>query len=119
MSARALVPSSSSFDIAQDDPERVEGWTGGPETRGSTSAPRAFLIFFAAFLCVSCAPSLMKLPTGAGLLSFATEDDALAAVEDVRADYDRHVHAARNIAEQHFDSRKVLTRFLERVGATS
>jgi hypothetical protein len=59
------------------------------------------------------------LPTGAGLLSFATEDDALAAVEDVRADYDRHVHAARNIAEQHLDSRKVLTRFLERVGATS
>jgi len=66
MSAHALVPRSSSFDVAQDDPERVEGWTGGPETRGSTSAPRAFLIF-AAFLCVSCAPSLMKLPTGAGL----------------------------------------------------
>ena len=57
------------------------------------------------------------LPTGEGLLSFATEDDALAAVEAVRADYDRHAHAARDIAEQHLDSRKVLARLLERVGA--
>ncbi len=57
------------------------------------------------------------LPTGEGLLSFATEDDALAAVEDVRADYDRHARAARDIAEQHLDSRKVLANFLERVGA--
>ena len=35
------------------------------------------------------------LPTGTGLLSFASEDDALAGVEDVRGDYARHAQAAR------------------------
>ena len=55
------------------------------------------------------------LPTGTGLLAFTTEDDALAGIEEVRADYDRHARAAREIATEHFDSRKVLTRFLERV----
>ena len=86
----------------------------------------AFMIHAPPILLLSGKPVVAQdtgfgafLPTGAGLLSFATEDDALAAVEDVRADYERHVHAARNIAEQHLDSRKVLTRFLERVGATS
>ena len=59
------------------------------------------------------------LPTGEGLLSFATEDDALAAVEDVRSSYDRHARAARDIAEQHLDSRQVLARLLERVGAAA
>lgn len=59
------------------------------------------------------------LPTGEGLLSFATEDDALAAVEDVRSDYHRHARTARDISEQHLDSRKVLARFLERVGAAT
>ena len=59
------------------------------------------------------------LPTGTGLLSFATEDDALEAVEDVRAGYARHAHSAREIAEAHLDSRIVLARFLERIGATT
>ncbi len=57
------------------------------------------------------------LPTGTGLLAFATEDDALSGIEDVRRDYVRHSTAAREIAVEHFDSRSVLTRFLERVAA--
>ena len=57
------------------------------------------------------------LPTGSGLLSFASEDDALAAVEDVRSDYSRHARAAREIAVEHLDSRAVLARFLDRIGA--
>jgi hypothetical protein len=57
------------------------------------------------------------LPTGTGLLSFATEDDALAGVEEVRSNYPRHARAAREIAAEHLDSRTVLTRFLEQVGA--
>jgi hypothetical protein len=58
------------------------------------------------------------LPSGAGLLAFASEDDALAAVEEVRADYPRHVQAAREIAEEQLESGRVLTRLLERVGGT-
>lgn len=52
------------------------------------------------------------LPTGRGLMCFDSAADVLASVEDVRADYEGHRHAARAIAEQHFDSDRVLTRLL-------
>jgi hypothetical protein len=59
------------------------------------------------------------LPTGRGLLSFATEDDALAGLEEIGADYAAHARAARRVAEEHLDSRVVLTRLLERIGAAA
>ena len=51
-------------------------------------------------------------PTGEGFLAFTTPDEAQAGVEEINRDYDRHCRAARAIAEQHFDSDKVLTRLL-------
>jgi hypothetical protein len=57
------------------------------------------------------------LPTGDGLFAFSTGDDVLAAVEALRADYTRHARAARAIAEEHFDSDKVLPRMLRLIGA--
>jgi hypothetical protein len=57
------------------------------------------------------------LPTGAGLISFATLDEALAGIEEINSDYERHARAARVIAEEHLDSDKVLTRLLQQVGA--
>jgi hypothetical protein len=57
------------------------------------------------------------LPTGEGLLAFETEDDALAGIDAVQSDYERHRRAARALAEEYFDSGKVLTRLLERIGA--
>ena len=56
------------------------------------------------------------LPTGAGLFAFQTADDVLAAIEEVNADYPRHARAARTLAEEFFDSDKVLSRLLERIG---
>ena len=56
------------------------------------------------------------LPVGDGLLSFRTEDDALAAIGELQRDYSRHSTAARAVAEEHFDSDRVLSRLLERVG---
>ena len=50
-----------------------------------------------------------------GLLSFATADEALAAIDAMNADYPRHARAARAVAEHHFDSDKVLTALLEKV----
>ncbi len=58
------------------------------------------------------------LPTGEGLLKFETIDDAVAAIEELRSDYERHAHAARALAEEHFDSDRVLSRLLELVGAS-
>jgi hypothetical protein len=56
------------------------------------------------------------LPTGDGLLAFATLDDALAGIESLNGDYPRHARAARALAEEFFDSDKVLTGLLRRVG---
>jgi hypothetical protein len=53
------------------------------------------------------------LPVGEGLLTFQTTDGAAAAIRAVESDYDRHSAAARAIAEQYFDSDRVLTRLLE------
>jgi len=53
------------------------------------------------------------LPVGEGLFAFRTGDEALAAVEAVRADPARHGRAARAIAREHLDAEKVLRAFLE------
>jgi len=57
------------------------------------------------------------LPTGAGLFAFETAEDVLAAIEELDGDYPRHARAARALAEDCFDSDKVLSRLLERIGA--
>lgn len=58
------------------------------------------------------------LPTGDGLLAFESTDSALASVEALNADYSRHARAARAIAEECFESGKVLGRLLQQVGAS-
>jgi hypothetical protein len=55
------------------------------------------------------------LPSAVGLLPFRDLDDALAAVEAVRSSYDKHCRAAREIAEEFFDARHVLTELIDRV----
>jgi hypothetical protein len=47
-----------------------------------------------------------------GLVVFNTLDEAVAGAEAIREDYPRHAQAARALAEEHFDSRKVLGRLL-------
>jgi hypothetical protein len=53
------------------------------------------------------------LPVGEGLLTFRTPEEAAAAVREVEGDYPRHARAARALAEEYFDSDKVLGRLLE------
>jgi hypothetical protein len=57
------------------------------------------------------------LPCGAGLFAFETVDDAAAAVEVIAADYKLHCEAARHIAEEYFDSDKVLGAILREIEA--
>jgi hypothetical protein len=57
------------------------------------------------------------LPTGDGLLSFSTLEQAVEAVERVRSDRGRHARAAREIAEEHFGAERVLSRLVEEIGA--
>ncbi len=55
-------------------------------------------------------------PSGSGLLPFADLDGAVSAVESVAGDYERHAKAARGLAEEHFDSDRVLRRLLGELG---
>jgi hypothetical protein len=48
------------------------------------------------------------LPHGEGMFRFLSREDAAAALEAINADYERHCRAARDIAETHFDSKRVL-----------
>jgi hypothetical protein len=57
------------------------------------------------------------LPTGAGLLAFATSDDVFAGIAALQEDYGAHACAARAIAEEYFDSDIVLARLLDKVGS--
>lgn len=54
-----------------------------------------------------------NLPVGEGLLSFRNLDEAVAGVEQIAGDYQRHSHAARRLAEEYFASDQVLGKFLE------
>lgn len=55
-------------------------------------------------------------PVGEGLLSFADIEEAIAGVNEICAGYDRHAGAARALAEDQFNSRKVLGGLLEKLG---
>jgi hypothetical protein len=57
------------------------------------------------------------LPTGAGLFAFTTIAEVLAAIEALNRDYRRHARAARGLAEDIFDSNRVLPQLLQRIGA--
>ncbi len=54
------------------------------------------------------------LPVGEGLLTFRTLDEAAHAVAAVDSQYERHAKAARAIAEEYFDSARVLADLVER-----
>jgi hypothetical protein len=57
-----------------------------------------------------------RYPTDCGLVAFSTLDEAVAGAQSIMADYARHARAARTIAEEHFDSDKVLQRLLSKLG---
>ena len=60
------------------------------------------------------------LPTGYGILPFETTDGAAEAIERLTdpTEYEKHCKAAEEIAQEWFDSRRVLTQLLE-VAATA
>ena len=59
------------------------------------------------------------LPTGRGLLTFETLDDAIGGLDEINSDYRGHCAAARAVAEEHFDSDRVLTELLDLVAVAA
>lgn len=53
------------------------------------------------------------LPDGEGMFRFSSLEEAAEALARVDDDYERHCRAAREIAEAHFDSKRVLTGILD------
>jgi hypothetical protein len=53
------------------------------------------------------------LPNGEGMFRFSTPEQAVAALDAMNADYERHCKAARELAESVFDSRIAAARILE------
>ncbi len=56
------------------------------------------------------------LPAGDGLLTFTTLEEAVAALDDVNDHYAEHQAAARALAEQYFDARRVCADLLAQAG---
>jgi hypothetical protein len=54
-------------------------------------------------------------PVGRGLLMFSTLDEAVAGVESICGDYERHSRAARALAQEYFESGRVLSRLLQQL----
>ena len=54
------------------------------------------------------------LPSGSGVIGFHTPEEAVTGIEDINSRYEHHCRAAREIAAEYFDSRKVLSYLIER-----
>lgn len=56
-----------------------------------------------------------RYPVGEGLIAFSTLEEAAEGVEEIERNYERHSRAARMLAEEYFDARKVISNLLERL----
>jgi hypothetical protein len=53
------------------------------------------------------------LPNGDGLLAFSTPEEALAGIDRINSNYAAHAARAAEIAAEHFEASRVLTRLLD------
>ena len=106
---RAYVRASGAeFSVAQGVYVETRcGWFSDRTTRYLASG-RPALVQDTGFSAV--------LPTGDGLVPFSNLEEAVAGAADVAARYPEPCAAARRLAEQYFDSDRVLTRFCEQAG---
>ena len=97
---RYVQQSAAEFSVAQNVYVQTgSGWFSDRTTRYLASGRPAV---------VQDTGFSRNLPVGEGLFAFRTIDEAVAAVEAIDRDYGRHARAARALAEEYFDARKVL-----------
>jgi hypothetical protein len=105
---RYVEESGAEFSVAQSVyVETRSGWFSDRSTRYLASG-KPVLVQDTGFS--------RHLPTGQGIVPFSTLDEAIAGARSIAADYAGHCEAARRIAEQCFDSDKVLGRLMEEIG---
>lgn len=54
-------------------------------------------------------------PVGEGLFAFSSEDQVVQAIDEINSNYLKHCDAARQIAREYFDARKVVSQFIDRL----
>ncbi len=59
-----------------------------------------------------------RYPVGQGLLAFRTIEEAVEGVERITREYETHCRAARQIAEEYFDSSKIIREMAAEIGLT-
>ena len=97
--------SGAEFSVAQGIYVETEsGWFSDRSTRYLASG-RPVLVQETGFT--------RTLPAGEGVIAFRTPDEAAAGARAIADDYDHHARAARGVAEEFFDSDKVLAALLE------
>ena len=103
---RYVQGSGAEFSVAQEVYVATgSGWFSDRSTRYLASG-RPVLVQDTGFS--------RTLPVGEGLVTFSTMDDAVVGARRIVEDYGAHAAAARLLAEEHFDSDRVLSGFLER-----
>jgi hypothetical protein len=106
---RYVQGSSAEFSVAQGIyVETKSGWFSDRSTRYLASG-RPVLVQ---------STGNIGVPHGAGIVTFDTLDSAIAGADKIVRDYPRHAAAAREIAENYFDSDKVLGQMLDEVGVS-
>jgi hypothetical protein len=53
------------------------------------------------------------LPHGEGLIPFSDAEQALAGIDRINSDYATHARRAEDIAHEHFDARRILSRLVD------
>ena len=101
--------SGAEFTAAKDQNVRLRSGWFSDRTATYLAAGRPAVVQDTGFDAV--------LPTGEGLLSFRTPDEAVAALQEVASDPGRHGAAALAIAREFFDAEVVLARLLRDAGA--
>ena len=105
---RYIQASHGEFTVAKDQNIRLRSGWFSDRSACYLAAGRPVIMQDTGFTNV--------LPTGEGLLAFATMNEALCAIEMVARDYARHSAAARRIAAECFAAERVLGQVLCRVG---
>jgi hypothetical protein len=105
---RYVQGSGAEFSVAQGIyVETNSGWFSDRTTRYLASGKPAL---------VQDTGFSRNIPVGEGLLAFRTLDEAVAGAERIARDYENHCRAARALAEEYFDSDKVLSKLVEEIG---
>jgi|tagenome__1003787_1003787.scaffolds.fasta_scaffold20729489_1 hypothetical protein len=103
-----IQQSGAEFSVAQGVyVETNSGWFSDRTTRYLASGKPAL---------VQDTGFKRNLPTGLGLLTFQDFDEAVAGAKAIASDYDAHCKAARLLAEEYFDSEKILRRLINDTG---